>query len=341
MTEEILYTSLLKGAIIGDLPYANYMAYGYAKQIKNEQFPRHQIPFLFDKLKYYYGYLLEKEEEDDLELLLQSPEKQPIIDYLLYLEDIYNPYFLRLISKRCHEVQLVYDNIASRIKSWHFEDKEIKELKSSESKNDFYLAGNTYKKINTDNEFAIRELHKTTEHSVDFYVMKNSGNKEDSDDVWCVTFSKFVEILQRMPSPLNKPKFYEWRPTDTETHPKAKVSTYFIGISQNKWKDELRRRKTQTTHEAKTVYEIDPDSYDDINDYYDFEDLKYRLKKAIERLGDTCKKIIKSKYFGGELGDGLSSKETAQEIGLTVGTIDNKHPKCLEELRLLMALQTQ
>jgi RNA polymerase sigma factor (sigma-70 family) len=339
MTEEILYTSLLKGAIIGDLPYSNQMASAYAKQIKNDQLPDRDLPNLFEKLKPFYGYLLEASEETDFERLLQSLEKQRIIDYLLYLEKIYNPYFLRLISKRCHEVQLIYDNVASRIKSWHFEDMEIQKLKTAESNQDFLMAVEVHKKVEVDGNKAIGELYKNTESVVYHYVLNNSGDANDSAETWCVSFSKFWGILKRKPNAENKPKFYEWRPIATLTHPTAKVSTFFIGICYNKWKDELRRRKRSILQEPDFIHELDAGSYDDINQFYDFEDLKYNLKKAIERLGDTCKKIIKNKYFGGEFGDGLSSKETAQVTGLAVGTIDNNHPKCLKELHQLMIQQ--
>jgi RNA polymerase sigma factor (sigma-70 family) len=344
MTEEILYTSLLKGAIIGDLPYANYTAYGYAKQIKNGQLLAQNIPMIYNKLILNYGNLLEKEEEDDLKTLLQSLEIQRIIDYLLYLEEIYSPYFLRLISKRCHDVQLVYDNITSRIKSWHFEDKEIKDLKRAESNGDFDLAGNVYKKLEANNNLAIIELHKKTEHPVYHYVISRNGTKEDSNTTWSVAFSAFSKQLKIIPHKPIIVGFYEWRPVETDKQQKATIFTYFIEICQHKWIDEIRRRTRIDGRELKVQldnYSILGGSIDEINDFYDLEDLKFMLRRAIERLGDTCKKIIKSKYFGGEFGDGLTSKETAQEINLTAGTIDNKHPKCLTELRKLMLLQTR
>ncbi len=344
MTEEILYTSLLKGAIIGDLPYANYMAYGYAKQIKNNQLLGQNIQTIYNKLIINYGNLLEEKEEEDLELLLQSSDKQPIIDYLLYLEEIYNPYFLRLISKRCHEVQLVYDNITSRIKSWHFEDKEIKDLKTAESSGDFDLAGSIYKKIESNNNSAIIELHEKTEHPVEHYIKSRNGTKEDSDATWSTAFSSFSKRLKIIPHKPIIVGFYEWRPIDTDKQQKATIFTYFIEICHHKWIDEVRRRTRIARREVEGLsdnYPILGGSIDEINDFYDFEDLKFRLRRAIDRLGDTCKKIINSKYFGGKFGDGQTSKETAQEIGIVAGTIDNKHPKCLEELRRLMKLQTQ
>jgi RNA polymerase sigma factor (sigma-70 family) len=344
MTEEILYTSLLKGAIIGDLPYANYTAYGYAKQIKNGQLLVQNIPTIYNKLILIYGNLLEKEEENDLEVLLQSPEKQRIIDYLLYLEEIYNPYFLRLISNRCHEVQLVYDNIASRIKSWHFEDKEIKDLKTAESNGDFDLAGNVYKKMEANNNLAIIELHKKTENPVYHYVISRNGTKDDSNTTWSVAFSAFSKRLKIIPYKPIIVGFYEWRPVDTDKHQKATIFTYFIEICHHKWIDEIRRRTRIDGRELKGLSDYDQSlggCIDEINDFYELEDLKFRLKRAIEKLGGTCKKIINSKYFGGKFGDGQTSKETAKEIDRTVGTIDNKHPKCLEELRTLMTLQIQ
>jgi RNA polymerase sigma factor (sigma-70 family) len=235
----------------------------------------------------------------------------------------------------------VYDNVRNRIKSWHFEDKEIKDLKTAESSENYELAGRIYKKIITDNNLAISELYKNTEHAVYHYVVNNSGKINDSVEVWYLSFSKLWDILKRKPNPLNKPKFYEWRPISTETHAKAKLSTFFISICYFKWKDELRRRKKVVSEEPESFDGIDISSYDEINDYYDFEDLKFRLRRAIQHLGDTCRKIIQSKYFGGKFGDGVSSKETAQEINRKAETIDNKHPKCLEELRRLMKLQAQ
>jgi RNA polymerase sigma factor (sigma-70 family) len=305
----------------------------YAKQISNTSIDESKIPNIELHILEKYDVLLDEEEEKEFGNLLKSLDSQKISNFLFNLELMYREYFLEQVSERRASVEIVYQDVTERTKL-KIEDEEITDIKKAESQNDYLLAWKVCKQIKYHETKSINQLYAETNQAVNHYVVNHSGNEEDSEETWCISFNEFRRKLMKKPK---ESGFYEWRPVELEKQKPAKVSTYFIGICFRRWLDELRRRKYIMVKEPPIFEPIDLNfSEDGINDFYERQDLRYRLKIAIHQLSATCQKIIEGRWFGGSFGDGLETKELSKEINLAVGSINNKYTRCFDQLREIM-----
>lgn len=332
MTEQTLYTGLLKGAIIGTLPYANSLAETYANMIENGRINYENKPNIFSELILYYGDMLEEEEERDLSVLLKSTNKQALTERLNNLERDYREYFLELISERREKVEIVYQDLTQREKII-IEDEEIKSIKKAESLADANSAGNILKKIARNENEAIMHLHQETFAKINHHIIQNSGTGDDAGDIWSKSSIEFRKKLDKRP---REKGYYEWRPAKSKALNNASIYTFFLGICIRRWLDELKKRKVEINPKnSDLLIELSKEN-SETEEFYEQEYLKFKIRIAIQKLGETCQKIINGRWFGGPFGEGLSSKELATETGLSEGYINNKHKSCLEQLREIL-----
>lgn len=336
MTEQILYTGLLKGAIIGNLTYANALAEIYATQISSGKLTQPSIPTIKSSIIEHYGVLMDQEEEDSFEELLLNPDKQMIINYLTSLERGYQEYFLDIISERRAKVEIVYQDVTERTQL-NIKDDEVIAIKIAESNQDYFSAWKVCKQIKYNEIKSIDEFYLQTNEKVNHIVENNSGNEEQSADIWINTFNEFRKKLMKIPT---QKGYYEWRPFDKGKHKKATIYTFFIGMCYSRWKDFLRKKKIIIVQKPDFADYENLESHDEINDFYEKEDVKFNIKNALEKLLSPCKEIIKSRWFGGAFGDGLSSKESSKEINLSVGYINTNHKQCLDQLREILLIHS-
>ena len=332
MTEQILYTGLLKGAIVGNLTYANALAEIYATQISNGKLTQQSIPTIKSSIIEHYGVLMDQEEENSFEKLLFNPDKQMIINYLISLEKGYQEYFLDIISERRAKVEIVYQDVTERTQL-NIKDDEVIAIKIAESNQDYCSAWKVCKQIKHNEIKSIDEFYFQTNDKVNHIVENNSGNEEQSAEIWINTFNEFRKKLMKIPT---QKGYYEWRPIDRGKQKKATVYTFFIGMCYLRWLDFLRRKKISIVQKPDFIDDEYLQSHDEINDFYEKDDVKFIIKNAIEKLLSPCKEIIKSKWFGGAFGEGLSTKESSKEINLSVGYINTVHQKCLDQLREIL-----
>lgn len=332
MTEQTLYTRLLKGAIIGTLPYADSLAESYANMIENGKINYENKPNIFSELILYYGDMLEEEEERDLSDLLKSANKQALTERLNNLERDYREYFLELISERREKVEIVYQDITQREKIT-IEDEEIISIKKAESLTDASSAGSVLKKIVRNENEAIMHLYQETFAKINHHISLNSGTRDDAGDIWSKSSIEFRKKLDKIPK---EKGYYEWRPAKNKFLNNASIYTFYIGICIRRWLDELRKRKIEINPKnSDLLIELSKEN-SETEDFYEKEHLKFRIRAAIKKLDKTCQKIINGRWFGGPFGEGLSSKELALETGLSEGYINNKHKSCLEQLREIL-----
>lgn len=331
MNEQTLYLNLLKGAIIGNLPYANYLATSYANLIKHGKIVNETKANIYPELIFYYGDMMDSKEENELEELLQNPDSQPLYKRLMLVESQYEDYFIEMISERRKTVERIYEDVTNR-SNITISDDEILAIKRAESLKKAFDVGLVWKKIQRNENEAIKNLYAQTFQKVNHHILQNSGDEEDSLDIWSNVQAEFKRKLTKLPE---EKGYFQWRPVANNLIEKASIITFFIKICTMRWLDVLRKKKNENEHQKNILNEYLQDeceSYDD--DGNDF--LKNRIRIAIEQLRIPCQKIVTGKWFGGEFGEGLTSRELSPLINYSPGTIDNLHGGCLDDLRKLL-----
>lgn len=98
----------------------------------------------------------------------------------------------------------------------------------------------------------------------------------------------------------------------------SKMSTYIYSICLNLWRKELERKKRFSSEEKDSV-EIQE------------QDKKERariIRECIDKLDDTCRKVLSYYYF-----DGMSMKDIAEKVGFAnTDTAKTKKYKCKKKL---------
>ncbi len=105
----------------------------------------------------------------------------------------------------------------------------------------------------------------------------------------------------------------------------AKISTYIYSICQNLWRKELDRKKRLSFEEKDTSTSMD----------FETDEKAKIIRKCIDQLGDTCKKVLMYYYF-----DGLAMQEIADRMGFAnTDTAKTKKYKCKKKLDELVKSQ--
>ena len=338
MTEQTLYTDLLKGSIIGRLSYANYVATGYADEMAKGDVNLQNKRLIFEEIKRFYGDMMEKEEEDELAELLQNNVKKAI-EYLKQLDKDYVSYFLEILSNQRKEVETIYNEISDRVKIVIKDDK-ITEIKIAESKEDLLMAGKAWREIVVDDINAIYCLHKNTYSKIQHELRAKTQQNIDTDIEHLVD-KGMVEFKKKLTYPPKTKGYFEYRPNKENELHKSSVCNYFITLCVQRGLDFLRRI---SKHSDSILYEW----YGEPNKQnHAFEDIEAqesqtaKIKYAINSLKRACKEIILGKYYGGLEGKVLSSIELSNNTGYAVGYINNEHKDCLKQLREILSNSNQ
>lgn len=328
MNEQQLYTSLLKGANIGQLPCADSYAETNAQALGKTTFTEERMEILYTRVIQDYGVLMEEEEEEEFKKLTESRDQKKIAGFLADLEKGYREYFIDLVSDRRKRVELVLEELSGRTQLF-IHDEDITQIKKAEAQKSYPEVWRTYKTIRQADEKGSRLLYMETRSSVANYVRMNSGNDDDAVDIWSVGFHEFRKKLCKRPG---EPGYYQWRPVTTEKEEKASIKTYFIRICRMRWLDVLRRISPQAGTES-------PDDHDGLRGTEEEEEMREMFSRAIAKLDEKCRKIVHAKFYGGNDGEGLSRKEIAQETGMKISYISKNQQECIAKLTKLYKQQ--
>lgn len=140
-------------------------------------------------------------------------------------------------------------------------------------------------------------------------VLKNSGSREDAEDIYQEALIVFIGKLQSGDFVLT-----------------SNLSTYLYGICRLMWNERLRKN-------AKRI-EVDPlkleDSASPEEDFLSLDDRDHRLAEAAFRqLGEKCRQLLLSFYF-----KKLSMREIAGQLGFGSEKIaKNQKYRCLEKAK--------
>jgi RNA polymerase sigma factor (sigma-70 family) len=176
------------------------------------------------------------------------------------------------------------------------------------------------KRVSEINEDILRGFWENDRHTIfEFYerefskvawlILKNSGTLEDAKDI----FQDAMVIL------MDK---FAWSQFDLD----CSLGTYIYSICKNIWKEKLRKQKKENEFTDIVYY----DSTEISTDYYNEKpDIFHQVTKAIEKLGNPCKKLIELYYF-----ENYSWEEIAAKLGYaSAASARNQKYKCLERIR--------
>jgi RNA polymerase sigma factor (sigma-70 family) len=164
---------------------------------------------------------------------------------------------------------------------------------------------------------AIRYLYRTQFRLTVAYIKKNSGTEEDAEDIFQELVLLFIEILK-------KDKFRS----------ESSVSTFLYALTRNIWLNELNRRGKSKRRDE--IFEKGKDTSDlDVSHLIADRETKLQLMKVVDKLGETCKKILLAFYF-----ENLAIKEILQTLNYeNEQVVRNKKYKCLKQLEQMMAIE--
>lgn len=141
------------------------------------------------------------------------------------------------------------------------------------------------------------------------YVMRFCGNPEEAEDIVQETFSK---------------AWHQFREGNLPEHPKS----FLYRIAHNTTIDHLRssRKEASTTLPIEQLSEMEV-----TEELIDTSERDARLWIAINKLPNRCREVfLLSKR------DGLSHAEIAEELNISVKTVENQITKALKTLREIL-----
>jgi RNA polymerase sigma factor (sigma-70 family) len=161
---------------------------------------------------------------------------------------------------------------------------------------------------------AIRYLYRSQFRLTAAYIKQNSGSEQDAEDIFQELVLVFIDILK-------KDKF----------RGESSVSTFLYSLTRNIWLNELNRRGKSKRRDE--IFEKGKDKSDpDVSLLIADRETKMQLMKIVDRLGDTCKKILLAFYF-----ENLAIREILQTLNYeNEQVVRNKKYKCLKQLEQMM-----
>jgi RNA polymerase sigma factor (sigma-70 family) len=160
----------------------------------------------------------------------------------------------------------------------------------------------------------IKAIYRDHFNSLSWYVLNNSGSRQDAEDIFQEVLISFIDLVQ-------KDKF----------RGESSVRTFLFSLNRHSWLNELKRRGRSQVREEKFERAQDRVDADISVQMIDRED-KAEVARLVEELGETCKNILLLFYY-----QGLSMKEILQTTSYeNEQVLRNKKYKCLKQLEKMI-----
>ena len=161
---------------------------------------------------------------------------------------------------------------------------------------------------------AIRYIYLHYNDTICSFIISNSGNLHDAQDIFQETVVTFIETV-------HKDKF----------RGESSIKTFLVAIARNTWLNELKRRE-RSDHREELFEKSRPDEEPDVSHLISEREKKQQFRELLGRLGDNCKKILTLFYY-----ENLSMKEMLGHLPFeNEQVIRNKKYKCLQQLTGLL-----
>lgn len=166
----------------------------------------------------------------------------------------------------------------------------------------------------TELDAAIKWIYRENFESLAWLVKNNSGNQQDAEDIFQEVVVNFIGIVQRQ-------KF----------RGESSVRTFLFSMTKHLWLNELKKRYRTEARELK--FEKTKDQRQtDISHMIAEREMKKQLMDVVDRLGETCKKILVMYYY-----DNLSMRDILANLEYdNEQVVRNKKYKCLKQLEQMI-----
>lgn len=160
----------------------------------------------------------------------------------------------------------------------------------------------------------IRHLYRENFQFLSRYILNNSGNEQDAEDIFQEVMIAFINLVKAG-------KF----------RGESSIRTFLYSLNKNIWLNELKRRGRAGVREMK--YEKNMNREEQTADRaMELRQTKQELLNTLEALGENCKKILLLFYY-----ENRSMKEILSELPYeNEQVVRNKKSKCLKKLEELV-----
>ena len=161
---------------------------------------------------------------------------------------------------------------------------------------------------------SIRMLYKAHFEQLSWFVINNSGNRQDAEDIFQEVVVAFIDAIQ-------KNKF----------RGESSIKTFLYSMNKHTWLNELKKRGRAMQRELK--YEKDQEREEaDVTQFIVHREARTQVIEIVDQLGEACKKILLMYYY-----ENLSMKEILEKTDYeTEQVIRNKKYKCLKQLEQML-----
>jgi RNA polymerase sigma factor (sigma-70 family) len=165
---------------------------------------------------------------------------------------------------------------------------------------------------------AIRFLYREHFELLSRYILNNSGNEQDAEDIFQDVIVAFVNLVQAG-------KF----------RGESSIRTFLFSLNKNIWLNEIKRKGRALVREEKYERQNVKDEVT-ADMAMEIQQTKEGLMEVIDELGDKCKKILLLFYF-----ENKSMKEIVAELPYeNEQVVRNKKSKCLKKLEQIISGNT-
>lgn len=161
---------------------------------------------------------------------------------------------------------------------------------------------------------AVAFLYKSHYRLLERYILNNSGNSADAEDLIQEVMVSFVEMVR-----------------EGKYRGEASVKSFLYTLTRNLWITELRKRSAETKRNE--IFETSREQWDDdINAFISYKEAQKTIVTLFEKLGDKCRKILTLFYY-----EDLSMKEILVQTHYeNEQVLRNRKYKCLKEMTELV-----
>ena len=161
---------------------------------------------------------------------------------------------------------------------------------------------------------AIKFLYREHFELLSRYILNNSGNAQDAEDIFQEVVVAFIRLLQ-----------------EGKFRGEATVKTFLFSLNKNIWLNELKRRGRASAREEK--YERQNEQVElTVDKALELRQTSESLMNTLNALGENCKKILVLFYF-----ENRSMKEIVSQLPYeNEQVVRNKKSKCLKKLEELV-----
>ncbi len=160
----------------------------------------------------------------------------------------------------------------------------------------------------------IKAIYRSHFDCLVWYVMNNSGSRQDAEDVFQEVVVAFIDLVK-------KDKF----------RGESTVKTFLFSLNRFTWLNELKRRGRAMAREEK--YEKGQEKVEmDASELIADREGKAEVVRLVGELGEACKKILLLFYY-----ENLSMKEILETMHYeNEQVVRNKKYKCLKQLEQMV-----